>query len=157
MVQAPSAWCSTLSRDSPLAEIRRRRILRFPCPQHKYSIFRMYWHASSNSFGGLSHRCHTGTRARQYEGSVSIEDHDVAFVNHSRHRKPGLADLGPWNVTRLEMSPPPCCSVRTFTVSAPKLSIKSPPGPTCRCLLTAPFEGFTSAGSQLVLPHRSRR
>ena len=38
--------------------------------------------------------CHTGTRAWQCEGSVSIEDHDVSFVNHSRHRKQGPADLG---------------------------------------------------------------
>ena len=44
---------------------------------------------------GLSHRCHTGTRALQYEGSVTIENHDVAFVKHSRHRKQGLADHGP--------------------------------------------------------------
>ena len=31
----------------------------------------------------LSHRCDTGTRVWQYEGSTSVEDHDVAFVNHS--------------------------------------------------------------------------
>ena len=56
----------------------------------------------------------------------------------------GLRTLAPWNGTRLEMSPPPCCSVRTFTVNSHKLSI-SPPGPTYRCPFTEPFEGFKSA------------
>ena len=35
----------------------------------------------------------------------------------------GLRTLAAWNATRLEMSPPPCRSVRTFTVSSPRLSI----------------------------------
>ena len=65
----------------------------------------------------------------------------------------GLRTLAPWSVIRLEMSPPPCRSVRTF-VNSPRLSIFSPPGPTYRCPFTGPFDGFKSifgqsSGSQL--------
>ena len=60
----------------------------------------------------------------------------------------GFRTLVPWNVTRLEMSPPPCCSVRTFTVHSPKLSNFSSPGPTYRCPFTWPFEGFRSTLGQ---------
>ena len=31
----------------------------------------------------LSHRCHTCTRIWQYEGSTSVEDHNVPFVDHA--------------------------------------------------------------------------
>ena len=58
------------------------------------SIFRMQRYASLDSCDGLSHRCHTCTRIWQYEGSTAIENHNVAFVNHSPHCKQRLADLG---------------------------------------------------------------
>ena len=54
----------------------------------------------------------------------------------------GLRALAPWSGTRLDMSPTPCRSVRTFTVNSPRLSIFSPPGPTYRCPFTEPFDGF---------------
>ena len=60
----------------------------------------------------------------------------------------GLRTLVPWNVTRLEMSPPPCRSVRTFTVKSPRLSIFSPPGATYRCPFTELFDGFRSTFGQ---------
>ena len=53
----------------------------------------------------------------------------------------GLRTLSPWNVTRLEMSLPPCRSVWTFAVNSPRLSIFSPPGPE-------PFDGFRSTFGQ---------
>ena len=43
---------------------------------------------------------------------------------------------------------PPCRLVRTFTVSSPRLSIFSPPGPTYRCPFTEPFDGFKSIFGQ---------
>ena len=48
----------------------------------------------------------------------------------------------PWNVIRLEMSPPPCRSVRTFTVNSRRLSIFTPPRPTYRRPFTEPLDGF---------------
>ena len=73
----------------------------------------------------------------------------------------GLRNLAPWNVTRLEMSPPPCQSVRTFTVNSPSLSICSPPGPTYRCPFTEPLtvlkQHLTNRlDSQPILLHRSQ-
>ena len=72
-----------LSRGSPPTEIRRRPVLRFPRAQDEYSIFRMQWCASLHPCDRLSHRCDTGTRVWEYEGATSVEDHAVAFVNHS--------------------------------------------------------------------------
>ena len=60
----------------------------------------------------------------------------------------GLPTLAHWNVIPLEKSPPPCRSVRTFTVDSPRLSIFSPPGPTYRCPFTEPFDGFKSIFGQ---------
>ena len=56
----------------------------------------------------------------------------------------GVRTLAPWSVTRLEMSPPPCRSVRTFTVNSQIVSLFHPPGTTYRCPFTAPFDGFRS-------------
>ena len=60
----------------------------------------------------------------------------------------GLRTLAPWTVIRLEMSPPPCRSVRTFVVNSPALSIFSPPGPAYRCPSTDPFDGPKSMCGQ---------
>ena len=60
----------------------------------------------------------------------------------------GLRTSAPWNVNRLEMSLPPCCSVWTFTVQSPKLSSFSSPGSTYRCPFTEPFDGFRSTFGQ---------
>ena len=60
----------------------------------------------------------------------------------------GLRTLAPWSVIRLGMSPPPCRSVRTFTVKSHRLSIISPPRPTYRCPFTESFEGFRSTFGQ---------
>ena len=102
--QAKSAWCSAPSRTSPPTEIRGRPIVRFPRPQDEDSISRMQRYASLNPCDDLTHRCHTCTRAWQYEGFASIEDHDVAFVITPDTASKGLRTLAPWNVTRLEMS-----------------------------------------------------
>ena len=83
VVQAYSAWCSALSRGSRPTETRRRCVFRFPRSQDEDSIFRMQRYAFLNLRDSLSHRCDTGTRDWQYEGSTSVEDHHVAFVNHS--------------------------------------------------------------------------
>ena len=56
--------------------------------------------------------------------------------------------MAPWNVIRLVKSLPPCRSERTCTVSSPRLSIFSPPGPTYRCPFTEPFDGFKSIFGQ---------
>ena len=93
VVQAHSAWCSAFSRGSPPTEIRRRPVLKFTRPQDEYSILRMQRYASLNQCDGLSHRCDTVTRVWQYERSTSVEDHDVAFVNHSWCCQQKLADL----------------------------------------------------------------
>ena len=82
VVQTHSAWYSALSRGSPPTEIRRRPNLRFPRPQDEYAIFRMQRSANLNPCDGLSHRGHTCTRVWQYEGSASIEDYNVTFVDH---------------------------------------------------------------------------
>ena len=85
----------------------------------------------------------------QYEGSTSIEDHDVAFVNHSRHRKQRLADLG-----TLE-----CHSVRDVAlhrVVRCGLSLSILPdclsfhllGPRIVVLSTGRFDGFKSTFGQ---------
>ena len=148
MVQAHSAWCSALSRGSPLTQTRRHFVHRFPRSQDEDSIFRMGRYASLNPCGGLSHRCHTGTRVWQYEGSTSVEDHNVAFLDHSLHCKQTLADLGSKMSLGLRCHLPPCRSVRTFTVNSPRLSIFSPPAPTYRCPFTEPFDGFKSIFGQ---------
>ena len=46
------------------------------------------------------------------------------------------------------MSPPPCRSVRFFTVNSPRLSIFSILRPTYRCPFTEPFHGFKSTFGQ---------
>ena len=53
------------------------------CKTKSPSIFRMQWYASLNPCDGHSHRCNTGTRVWQCEGSTCVEDHNVAIVNHS--------------------------------------------------------------------------
>ena len=53
------------------------------CKTETPSIFRMQWYASLNPCDGLAHRCNTGTHVWQYERSTYVEDHNVAFVNHS--------------------------------------------------------------------------
>ena len=58
-------------------------VFSFPRSQDEDLIFRMQRYASLNPCDVLSHRCDTGTRVWQYEGSTSVEDHDVAFVNRS--------------------------------------------------------------------------
>ena len=118
MVQAYSAWYSALPRGSPPTEIRRRHVLRFPRPQDEYFFFRMQRDASLNPCNGLFHRGHTCTRVWQYEGRTSIENHNVTFVNHRDTASKGLRTLSPWNVARLEMSLPPCRSVRTVAVNS---------------------------------------
>ena len=60
----------------------------------------------------------------------------------------GLRTLAPWNVIRLEMLPPPCRSVLTFTVNSPRLSIFSFQRPTYRCPFAEPFHGFRSTFGQ---------
>ena len=60
----------------------------------------------------------------------------------------GLRTLAPWSVIRLQMSPSPCRSVRTFTVNSHRLSIFSPPRPTYRCPFTEPSDGFKSIFGQ---------
>ena len=96
VVQAWSAWFSALSRGSPPTEIRRWHVLRFPRPQDKHYIFRMQQDASLNPCDGLSHRGHTCTRAWQYEGSTSIEDHNVTFCQSLLTQQAGAC--GPWTL-----------------------------------------------------------
>ena len=135
----------SFQRGSPPTETRRRFVLRFPRSQDKDFIFRMQRYASLDSCDGLSHRCHPSTRTSQYDGSTPIEDHTMFPLSITPDTaSKGLRTLAPWNVSRLEMSPPPCRSVRTFTVKSHKLSIFSPPGPTYRCPFTEPFDGFKS-------------
>ena len=46
------------------------------------------------------------------------KNHNVTLAIKPDTASKGLRTLAPWNVTRLEMSPPPCRSVRTFTVKS---------------------------------------
>ena len=141
MVQAYSAWYSALSRSSPPTEIRRRHILRFPRPQDGYSIFRMQRDAfltdatPAHEFGSMKDPLPSNT---------TMLPLSIAPVTASK----GLRTLSPWDVTRLEVSLPPCRSVRTFAVNSYRLSIFSPPGPTHRCVFTEPFDGFRSTFGQ---------
>ena len=73
----------------------------------------------------------------------------------------GLRTLAAWNVTRLEMSLPPCRSARTFTVKIPRLSIFSPQTPLIVALSLSPLtvsdqHSANHLDSQLVLLHQSR-
>ena len=109
----------------------------------------MQWNTSLNPCDGLSHRGHTCTRIWQYEGPASIENNDVAFVNHSltlQSEACGPRPLGmslgsrchTHRVVRRELLP----------CNSPRLSIFSPQGPTYRCPFTEPFDGFRSTFGQ---------
>ena len=113
-------------------------------------FFRMQRDASLNPCDSLSHRSHTSTLAWQSTRPAPIEDHHVAFVNH-------------WNVTRLEMSLPLCCSARTFNVKSSKncrsFRIQGPRIVVLSLsLLMVPDQHLViRLGSQQILLHRSRR
>ena len=71
----------------------------------------------------------------------------------------GLRTLAPWNVTRLEMSPPPCRSARTFTVNLPDCRSFHLQGPRIVVLSLNPLtvsdqHSASRLGSQLILLHR---
>ena len=132
VVQAYSAWCSALSRGSSPTEIRRRPVLRFPRSQDGDSIFA----CRVNSYDGLCHRCHTCTRVWQYEGSTSVEDHDVAFVNHS------------W----CELPPSILPNCLSFHLRGPRIVVLS-----LSPLKVSNRHLAIRLGSQQILPHRSRR
>ena len=109
--QAHSAWCSALSRGSP-TEIRRRSSFKFPSPQEKLSNFRSQRDASLNPCDSLS------ATSAQWPGLKDPLPSKTTMLPLSMipdTASKGLRTLAPWNA-RLEMSPPPCCSVRTFTV-----------------------------------------
>ena len=135
VVQAYSNWCSALSGArrrlkpvdglSSVSHVRKTKTPFFAC-------------------SGVPH----GTRVWQYEGSTSVEDHNVAFLDHSLHCKQTLADLGSKMSFGLRCHPPPCRSVRTVAVNNTRLSIFSPPGPTYRCPFTGAFDGFKSIFGQ---------
>ena len=134
MVQACSAWCSALSRSSPATEIRRRPVLRFPRPQDEDSIFRMQRCASMNPCGGLSHRRHTCTQVWRYEGSTSIEDHDVAFVNQLLGMSLG-SRCHSHHVVRCELLQSILPDCQSFHVLGPRIVVLS----------LSPFDGFKSS------------
>ena len=92
---------------------------------------------------------HTCTRIWQYDGPRFHRKKKMLPVSVTPDTcQQRLADLGPLECHSLEMSPPPCRSVRTFTVKSPRLSIFSPPGATCRCPFTELFDGFRSTFGQ---------
>ena len=93
-----------LYKGLPPAEIRRRFVLR---PED--SISRMQRNTSLNPCGGLSHRCHTGTLVWQYEGSTSVEDHNVA------QSLPGMS---------FGLSPP-TCRCQSFHLQDPRIVVLS--------------------------------
>ena len=121
MVQAHSAWCSALSTGSPPTETLRRFVFRFPRSQDEDSIFRMQRCASLNPVMVFL------TDATPAHVFVSVKDPlpskttmlPLSITPDTASK--GLRTLAPWSVIRLEMSPPPCSSVRTFTV---RLSVK---------------------------------
>ena len=51
----------------------------------------------------------------------------------------GFPTSAPWNVTRLGMSPPPCCAVRTFTVKSPNCLCFHLQGPRIVVLSLSPL------------------
>ena len=76
---------------------------------------------------------------------LSSNTTNVTFVKHSRRSKQGLADQGP-----LECQSARKCRLHRvfryglFTDNSRRLSIFTPPGPTCRRPFTEPLDGFRS-------------
>ena len=102
---ARSTWCSVLSTGSPPTAIRQRHVIKFPRSQNEDSFFACSWMRPWTPVMACLIDATTAHVFGKYEGSTSVEDHKVVFVNHSWYCQRTFA---PWDAFRLEMSPSLC-------------------------------------------------
>ena len=108
VVQAHSAWYSALSRGFPPTEIRRRPVLKFPRPQDEDSIFACSGMRCTPVIAFLTDATPAHEFGSMKDPLPSSKTTMLPLSITPDTASKGLRTLAPWNVIRLEMSPPPC-------------------------------------------------